>query len=250
MSLKPFSILMLAAAAAGCAAADKPERADVQSSANAITLEECADQRDACLRRNPPIGLLICPIQYEQCVATASDGIPAVVTAAVRDTAMCAQTAVRCRVGAEAAEGALQCTQKEADCIADIIDANLPPIVTGTADCIDSAVGCVDDAKSAADLAKCRTTLEACARDEAISALPPEVGDAVKKVNACVSAVNTCTGDASSAGELSGCAQEEAECVAKALGATPPPRADAAVDCAEGAVNCTLDAREAADVRA
>ena len=29
MSLKPFSILMLAAVAAGCAAADSPERADV-----------------------------------------------------------------------------------------------------------------------------------------------------------------------------------------------------------------------------
>src|SRR5262245_48418937 len=109
MILKPLSILMLAAVAAGCASADRHERGDGQGSTNAITREECADQRDACLGRNQVIGLLICPIQFEQCVATASDGIPAQVAGAIEDTAMCARTGTRCRVGSEGGEGALAC---------------------------------------------------------------------------------------------------------------------------------------------
>ncbi|HKP64545.1 MAG TPA: hypothetical protein VJV78_47740 [Polyangiales bacterium] len=250
MNLKPFSILMLAAVAAGCSAANEPERSAVQGSSNALTLEECADQRDECLGRNQPLGLLLCPLQYNQCVLTASNGIPAEVATAVGDTAMCAQTALRCRGSAEGATDVLKCTQTEADCIADVIGANLPPIVTGTAACIDDAASCVGDAESVADVTACRRKLEACARDEAISALPPEVSDAIKKINACISTLNTCTGDASSPGELAGCAQDEAECVAKGLGVIPPPRVDAAVDCAEAAVNCTLDASDPAALRA
>jgi len=248
MNLKPFSILMLAATA-GCAAASEPEVASVQGSENALTLQECSDQRDMCLRRNPLVGLLTCPLQYDQCALTASNGIPAEVTAAIGDTATCARAALRCRGSAESPADALKCTQTEASCIAGVLDANLPQIVTGTVGCVDDAVGCVNSSESAGDLAACTRTLEECARDQAVSALPPEVRDVVKDVNACVSGLNTCAGDASSPGELTGCAQKEAECVANSLGVTPPPAVGAAVDCAETAVDCTLDATKASDVR-
>lgn len=249
MSLKPVLSVMLAAILAACASSDEAERVAVQGSANAVTLAECADQRDACLRRNQPLGLLICPLQYEQCILTASNGIPGEVAAAIGDTAACAQKALRCRGSAESAADGLKCTQAEADCIGDVIGANLPPIVTGTAACVEAAVSCVDDAKSANDLGVCRRTLEACTRDEVVSGLPTEVRDAVKEINACVEKLGSCTREAGSPGDLAGCAQDEAECVAKGLGVTPPPRTQAAVDCAEAAVKCTLDATSAAEVR-
>lgn len=249
MSLKPVLSAMLAAIVAACATADEAERATVQGSANAITREECAEQRDACLDRNELLGLLICPLQYEQCLLTSLDGIPGEVVAAIGDTAACAQKALRCTGSAETPADVLKCTQTEADCIADVIGANLPPIVTGTVACVEDAVSCVDDSKSASDLAACGRTLEACTRDEVVSELPPAVRDAVNEINACVTKLATCTRDAESPGDLSACAQDQAECVAKGLGVTPPPRTQAAIDCAEAAVNCTLDARNAEDVR-
>ena len=249
MSLKTFLSVVLAAVVAACATADEAEQAAVQGSSDALTLADCAEQRDACLDRNQPLGLLICPLQYEQCVWTASNGIPAAVAAAIGDTAACAQKALRCRTSSESPVEALECTQAEASCIADVIGANLPPIVTGTAECVEDAVGCIDDAKSPSDLATCRRTLEACTRDEVVSGLPPEVRDAAKAINACVATPASCTRDAGSPGELAACAQDQAECVAKGLGVTPPPRAQAAIDCAEAAVTCTLDATTPAGVR-
>jgi hypothetical protein len=250
MNFRQLGILTVAAiGTAGCAASADPGHASVEGATAALTTQECADQRDSCLRTNPLFGLITCPAQYDQCLVTASNGIPAEVAAAVSDTATCARTADRCRAGAETPGDALKCAQDEAKCVSDVIGANLPEVVTGTAACVDDTVSCVNDSRSVDDLANCARTLERCTRDQVVSTLPPEVGNVVKDVNDCVSALNACTGDASSPGDLTACAQTEAHCVATSLGVTPPPPVAAAVSCVETAVNCTLDATTADKLR-
>src|SRR5882672_3421410 len=147
MKAKYISVLIISAVA-GCAAGgptgatgETSEEGPVKQSApQALTLAECATQRDTCFLNNPFFGLFTCPVQYAQCQTTASNGIPAAVTSAISDTAACARTEASCLNAAKNAASRLQCTQKAADCVAAVVDARLPPVVTGTAMCIDNAV--------------------------------------------------------------------------------------------------------------
>ena len=59
------------------------------TSAEKLTTSQCATQRDTCLKNNPLFGILVCPLQYTQCVATASNGLPAQVNSAISDAAAC-----------------------------------------------------------------------------------------------------------------------------------------------------------------
>src|SRR5262245_14323813 len=97
MNTRHLCATLLAAALAGCAAAPVQDEGPVEVSSSAVTREQCAMQRDTCLRRNPLFGLFTCPVQYTQCLATASDGVPAQVRSAIADAAACAQQAAMCR---------------------------------------------------------------------------------------------------------------------------------------------------------
>jgi hypothetical protein len=63
MNAKLWTALAIAAAAAGCAAPAGNDEASVQASAEALTLQQCATQRDTCLTQNPFFGFFTCPIQ-------------------------------------------------------------------------------------------------------------------------------------------------------------------------------------------
>lgn len=247
---------LIIVALAGCAASAPPESSDegaavAESAPQALTLAECAAQRDKCYAQNPLFGLLTCPLQYTQCTVTASNGIPAAVTSAINDTAACARTAATCLGKATNAAGALQCRQAEADCVAAVVDARLPPVVTGTAQCIDDAVSCVRASETTNDVAGCAGDLQNCAVDQAVSALPPAVGTAITDINACTNQLRVCTNEAGSASDLETCREEDVSCVGNALGVPIPqaPIADA-LRCAEAAADCTLDASSAAELGA
>jgi hypothetical protein len=251
MKANNVSVLILAALA-GCAANVPTDEAPVQkSAAEALTLAECATQRDTCFQNNPLFGLFTCPLQYAQCQATASNGIPAAVTSAIKDTRACAATANTCLQAAKSAADRLTCRQKEADCIAGVVEARLPPIVTGTAMCIDDSVTCVASSETTQNLADCADTLRNCAVAQVVAALPPEVGTVVTNINDCTSSLRACTDEATAPSDLTQCTQDEVSCVGNALGVPIPqaPIADAQ-RCAEGAVDCTIDARSASDLRA
>src|SRR5258706_11990290 len=123
MKTKVVTLILLAACVAGCAASVEHD-APVATSADALTVQECATRRDTCFRQNPLFGLFTCPGQYAQCLATASNGIPAQVTSAITDTVACADAARACRVAATPSQ-LPQCTADEAACIAAIVDARL-----------------------------------------------------------------------------------------------------------------------------
>jgi hypothetical protein len=253
MKAKLLAALTIAAATASCAApiqGDQDE-ASLESSAEALTVAECATQRDTCLRNNPFFGFFTCPAQYTQCVATASNGIPAEVASAISDTAACNRTQATClRNAAGNPQKVLACTQAEAQCIADIVDARLPQVVSDTLTCVDDAATCIRASETAGDLAGCAETFQDCAIDVAVEALPPEVGAVVEDIGACLATLNSCTAAATTPAQVTACGQAEVRCVATGLGVTLPdvPVAEA-VQCAETAAQCGLNATSAAAVR-
>jgi hypothetical protein len=249
MNHKLLVALLMAAAAAGCAAPVQDETS-VHSASAALTAQECAAQRDSCFAENPLFGLFTCPLQYAQCAATASNGIPAQVTSAIRDTATCTRAQASCLADASKPSEVLACTETEAQCVAAIVDAQLPKVVTGTAQCVDDAVGCIRTSETASDLAGCADTLEACGLEQAVSALPPEVAEVVDDVGQCAAALRSCTVEAANPVQLTACSQAEIRCVAHSLGVTLPQELAAeALQCGDAAASCTLDARSVAAVR-
>jgi hypothetical protein len=242
------SSLLLAAGLAGCAASTQQDAAPVAASSSALTVQECGTQRDTCLSRNFLLGIFICPAQYTQCVATASNGIPAQVTSAIQDVADCVETARLCRM--EAPNQLATCAADQAACVAAIGNVRLPPIVDGTAMCVDQDVACIRAAKTVNDLATCGQTFQSCAVDQAVSALPPAVGTVVRDVTDCLTTLGMCTTEAASASAITQCGQDEVSCVADSLGVplAQPPVAEA-VRCAETAANCGQHATSAAAVR-
>jgi hypothetical protein len=252
MKAKLFAALILACATTSCAAPIQgDEEASVEASAEALTLQECATQRDTCFRNNPFFGFFTCPAQYTQCAASASNGLPAEVASAISDTAACTRAEATCVRAAEGnAAKILTCTQTEAQCIADVVDARLPQVVTGTIDCVDDAATCIRASETAGDLAGCGETFQDCAIDVAVDALPPAVGAVVEDVGQCLATLDSCTDAATTPAQVTACGQAEVRCVATALGVTLPnvPVAEA-VQCAETAAQCALNAKTADAVR-
>jgi hypothetical protein len=238
----------------GCAApADEAssESQEVSGQELKLTVAECGAQQDACLRKNPLFGLFTCPAQYTQCTATASNGLPAEVSAAAADAAACAQSAVRCRGAAGSPAALLACTTTEAECVADIVGVDLPDVVEGTAACVEGALSCIDKARRAGDLSGCAESLAGCAVDQVKAVVPPEVGQVIGDVSDCQVALDTCIGRAETATALAACNEDGAGCVASSLGVTLPkvPVADV-VKCTERATSCALDASTVREVTA
>jgi hypothetical protein len=243
--------LMLLAASCAAPVEDSAAGAAVTQTSEALTLQECATQRDMCFRRYPIFGLFTCPAQYAQCTATASNGIPAQVTAAISDATECARDAASCRGDANTPAALLACTTEEAACVGAIIDAQIPEVVTGTAECLESAVGCITGSDSVSDLNTCATTLETCAINEVLSNIPPEVGVVVEDVAACTLALGDCTDAAATPSELTACSEDYVVCVGDGLGVDlPNVPVSEAMACAEDAASCTLDSSSLADIGA
>ena len=249
MKANLFASAFVGLLAASCASPIEDEAPVTSSTAEALTLVQCATQRDDCFRKYPFFGLFTCPAQYAQCSATASNGIPAQVTAAIADAAACAAEGRDCRASAKNAAAILVCTNEEAQCVGAIVDASIPDVVTGTAECVADAVGCINKAKTVGALGSCAAELEACAVDEVVDALPPAVGTVVGDVAECTQHLDACNSDASSPSELTACAEAYIVCVGDGLGVTlPNPPVSEALACAEDAADCTFDAESLQDL--
>ena len=246
------SLALAVSSLVGCAAPAEDEAPqEVSGQELKLTVEECGAQRDTCLRKNPLFGLFTCPAQYAQCTATASNGLPAEVASAAADAAACAASAVRCRGAAGSPAALLACTTTEAECVADVVGVDIPDVVEGTAECVESAVSCIDDARRVGDLRGCGESLAGCAVDQATAALPPEVGEVIGDVSACQRKLDACISQAETAAALAACTEDGAQCVASSLGVTLPdvPVSDV-VNCTEKATSCALDASSVREVRA
>lgn len=252
MNAKLLATAFVGLLAASCAAPTSDiatEEQAVQSNVDALTLAECAAQRTSCYQMYPFFGLFTCPAQYTQCVATASNGIPAQVTAAIADARDCVEQAIDCRGDADSAADLLVCTAEEAECVGAIIDAAIPDVVTGTAECVQGAVECIEEAESVSDLAACAETLEQCAVEEVVAGLPPAVGEVVEDVADCAIDLEACTSDSSSPSELTACSEDYIRCTGEALGVTlEVPPVSEALACAEDAADCTFDADSLGDL--
>lgn len=242
----PSIALVVSSLAFGCANVDDgapSEAPELQKQQAELTLTECGAQRDACFDKNPLFGFFTCPTQYTQCTATASNGIPAEVGSAIADAAECTQTAVNCVADARSLEETAACAEDEAQCVAAIIDVELPDVVEGTAACVDSSVSCIQGARRLSDLANCAASLTGCAVEQVAAVIPPEVGEVVEGVSACRVELENCITSATSATALTACSEKSAVCVAATLDVTLPdvPVSDV-VECAETASDCAFGA--------
>jgi hypothetical protein len=250
MNTKHFTALALVAAVSGCAAAPVENTSSVQGTTEALTTQECATQRDSCFSANPIFGFFTCPVQSGQCLATASNGLPAQVTSAISAVNGCASIEATCLGKATTPSATLACTENAASCVGEVVGASLPKVVTGTAACVTSSVECVRAAKSASDLAGCGETLQSCAVGQAVSVLPPAVGQVVTSVDGCLGSLRTCTEAAATPAALTTCSEAEVQCIANALGVPAPSDLGAeAIKCAENGAQCTLDASSVADIQ-
>src|ERR1700689_1575790 len=99
----------------GCAASVDGQGSSEQtaSSSETLTVAQCASQRTTCVANNPLFGLFTCPLQYNQCVATASNGLPAQVNSAIADAAACTKTALACTNDATTPAAVASCATTE-----------------------------------------------------------------------------------------------------------------------------------------
>jgi hypothetical protein len=237
----------------GCAASTDGQGSPEQtgSSVQSLTLAQCATQRDACLTANPLFGLFTCPLQYTQCTATASNGLPAQVTNAISDAAACTSSDLECTNAATTAAQLAACATTEAECVGSIVQVHLPTVVTGTATCVQTSVSCINAAETVANLTTCANNLESCAVAQAQSVLPPAVGQVIGSVSTCETTLNSCITAAATPAAVTTCSQTAATCVADSVGVTlPTVSVTGVLNCAQTAANCALDAASVASVTA
>jgi hypothetical protein len=244
--------LTLSFAATACTTAPSQDVTLLAATSQPLSLEDCATQRDACFNENPILGLLTCPAQYTQCTAAVASGIPREVAAAVDDARECVRVGVACvaEAGTDPVSLAV-CAENEAQCVAAIVDIELPNIVEGTAACVDGALDCIESAESRDNLVACGAALGDCALDQVREVVPPEVVETIDEVVDCNNALRGCVADTSSAAGITECAERQAQCVASSLDVDLPdvPLSEV-VDCAESAAQCTLNAESLANVAA
>ncbi len=240
--------LLMVLAGIGCGV-DVNEESSVSVSSQELTLAECEDQRNACFDDMGILGLAFCNLEYSLCIVTADNGLPAEVREAIEEAAQCRAELDDCLVAAETPSELVACAEAEAICIAEILDVELPPIVTGTSACVDSGIECINEAVSVSDLAACGETLAACTLEEASAVIPDEVTEVVGEVMECTAALQDCIIAASTPSELTACSEQEALCVASSLGVDLPdiPVSDL-VGCAETAAECTREAETVSDI--
>jgi hypothetical protein len=213
------------------------------ASAQALTVAQCGTQRDTCMAQDPLFGIFVCPAQYAQCTATASNGLPAQVNSAISETAACTSAFLNCSNDASTPAQLTSCTATEATCIASIVQVNLPPVVTGTATCVTNSVTCINAAEAVSDLTTCANNLESCAVTQAESVVPPQVGEVIGSVSTCETTLNSCITAATTPAAVTACGQTGATCVAGTLGVTIPNLpVTGVVNCAQTAATCALDA--------
>jgi hypothetical protein len=244
--------LTLSLASVACAATPTQEALLPGAASQALSLEDCEAQRDACFAENPILGVLTCPAQFTQCTAEAASGIPGEVVAAVDDVRECARVGVACVAEAGTDPVALAvCAENEAHCVAAIVDIELPKVVEGTAACVDGAIDCIERAESRDNLVACGATLGACALDRVKEVVPPEVAETIDEVVDCTDALRGCVADTSSAAGITACSERQAQCVADSLDVDLPdlPLSEV-VGCSESAAQCTLNAETLTSVAA
>jgi hypothetical protein len=137
-------------------------------------------------------------------------------------------------------------------CVGDALGVDLPEPIAAV-ECAEAATSCVADASSIAELTQCAEDLSACTLDfvdDLVGALPlpPEVGDAIGAVTDCAQELQSCVIDARSPADLLACQDEQAACIADAVGVDIPSVSDA-LTCTEDAAQCVLDARSIADLQ-
>lgn len=246
-------VLVGASLIGGCATAVDSQKAPerTSTSAQALTLAQCASQRDACLANDPVLGFLTCPLQYAQCAATASNGLPAQINSAIADAAACASANQECLRAAATRAEVRSCATTNAQCVASIVQVHLPSIVSGTAGCISSAVECINGAQQVSDLTTCANGLQSCAVTQVQAVVPEQVGQVLGSVSSCQTTLNSCITAATTPAAITACSQADATCVAGTLGITlPDVSISGVVECAQGAANCVLDASTVQNVTA
>jgi hypothetical protein len=213
------------------------------TSAQSLTLTQCASQRDSCLSSNPLFGWFTCPAQYTQCAATASNGLPAQVNQAISDAAACTSADLECTNAATTPAGVAECATTEAECVATIVQAHLPTIVTGTSTCVADSVKCINAAEEVTDLTTCANNLESCAVTQVQMVVPAQVGQVIGTVSSCQTTLTSCIAAATTPAGVTQCSETGATCVAGGLGVTlPDVSVTGVVQCAQTAATCVLDA--------
>ncbi len=247
------TVAVVFASLIGCAAPgeqdnEPSESASIEASAQSLTLAECQTQRDTCYKRNPLFGLFSCPAQYTQCAANATaDGVAQEVTAAITATRECTEDYASCV--ATNPGGVTGCTADQAECVAAVVGVELPPVVDGTAACVDKAVSCIQGSKRVSNLTECAESLTDCAVKQVESVLPPEVTEVIGDANKCRLDLDACVTGAETPAAVAQCGAESATCAAGALGVQlPQVPLDQVADCAESATQCALKVRKVSDV--
>jgi hypothetical protein len=250
MKINPAFVFIGTSLIAGCAANVDGQGGTEQegTSAQALTVTQCASQRTACFANNPLFGLFTCPAQYAKCALTASNGLPAQINQAVSDAAACNTADLECTNAATTAPELVACTTTEAECVGAILQVTLPTIVTGTATCVENSIKCVNAAEVVSDLTTCANNLASCAVAQAETVVPEQVGVVIGDVNTCNTTLNSCIAAAATPVDLTTCSVTGATCVASALGVTLPSEIEGVIQCTQTAASCALQSTDPENV--
>jgi hypothetical protein len=214
-----------------------------------LLIIDCTAEVTACIRDARSIrALTTCNRDYAQCLA----GQPQEILDAVDGVTACAEDAVSCVEAAQTPSDLVACSEGRVTCVGDALGVPLPEPVAAV-QCAEEATSCVVDASSIAELTQCAEDLSACTldfADDLVGALPlpPEVGTAIRAVTDCAQSLESCVFDARSPEDLLACQDEQATCIADAIGVDIPSVSDA-LTCTEDAAQCVLDARSIADLQ-
>jgi len=239
----------------GCAMQTADER-EVGLTAQSLTVQECNDIRDECVDDAPTFlglpdlfAIAACNGDQVICIAEAGDGLPQEVVDAVAEAAECTAELDDCILAANRPSELTACAEAEAECVAAIVDVDLPAIVDGTSVCVDGAVSCIEAAQSVSELTACGEGLGQCAVEQVSDVVPDVVSDTVQGAVDCADDLTSCIEKASRPSELTACSEANLECIATTLDVDlPDVPAEEAVDCAEAAAECALDVSSIDDV--
>lgn len=214
-------------------------------------LTQCAAQLEQCVLTTPVVTSFVCPAEFQACTARVAAGAATTVIAAIGDAVECQRVELGCRAEATTAPKVALCAEERAQCLASIVGIELPAIVEGTTECVDTATDCVLDATEPGDIAACGNELRGCAIEQVRSVVPEGVGEVIDAVEECRDNLGLCIGDAGAPSKILECNEYRLMCVADVFGVDLPElHGSDFLSCGEQAQACGFDVSSPADVAA
>jgi hypothetical protein len=215
----------------------------------ATTLTQCAADLEYCVVTTPFVTSFICPAEFQLCTARLAVRAAEVVVSAIDAAVECQRVEIGCLASATTAPKVALCAEDRAQCVASIVGIELPHVIEGTTQCIDSATDCILASNEPGDVAACGSSLRSCAVEQVKTVVPPTVVEVIDGVEACRKNLGYCINDAGSPSKIAECNEFRLACVANVFGvALPELHGSDLLQCGEQAQACGFEVSGPGDV--